>query len=302
MPHGSHTVIRHACEVGQWELTSALPPPELRRYVVEYVGWVEHMTMPLCRREPPTEIVPLIINFGAPVRIFDAAAPTRWTDFDSFITGSFDTYALVGSSGPSGGVQVNFTILGARVFLNRPLAELTNLVVSLEDAIGPAASRRLIGQLHEAPTWDARFHLLDHEIGARCAAARLPAPEIQWAWHRLVQSGGQLPIHRIVDESGWSRKHFINRFRHDLGLSPKLLARVLRFGRAVAMVKQGGARRMADLAAECGYSDQAVFARECREFAGVTPRELVKALLPDRGGFIVNDDLEARRSGLGSVA
>ena len=48
---------------------------------------------------------------------------------------------------------------------------------------------------------------------------------------------------------------------------------------------------MADLAADCGYSDQAVFARECREFAGVTPRELVKALLPDRGGFVVDEDV-----------
>ena len=288
MPHGSHTVIHHACEVGRWELTSALPPPELRRYVVEYVGWFEHMAAPLCRREPPTEIIPLIINFGAPVRIFDPAEPTRWTDFGSFITGSFDTYALVGSSGPSGGLQVNFTILGARVFLNRPLAELTNLVISLEDVIGPAADA-LVSRLREAPTWDARFHLLDVEIGARIAAARLPAPQIERAWHRLVHSGGRLPIHRIVDESGWSRKHFINRFRHDLGLSPKLLARVLRFGGAVTRVKNGGAIRMADLAADCGYSDQAMFARECREFAGVTPRELVKALLPDRGGFVVSE-------------
>jgi AraC-like DNA-binding protein len=288
MPHGSHTVIHHACEVGRWEMTLAAPPPALSRYVVEYVGWFEHMTAPLCRREPPTEIIPLIINFGAPVRIFDPANQTRWTDFDSFITGSFDTYALVGSSGPSGGVQVNFTILGARLFLNRPLAELTNRVVSLDDAIGPAADR-LINQLREAPTWDQRFHLLDHEIGARIAAARLPAPEIDRAWHRLLHSGGQLPIHRIVEESGWSRKHFINRFRHDLGLSPKLLARVLRFGRAVTMVKKGGAIRMADLAAACGYSDQSMFARECREFAGVTPSELVNTLLPDRGGFIVNE-------------
>ena len=109
-----------------------------------------------------------------------------------------------------------------------------------------------------------------------------------------------MPIHRIVEESGWSRKHFINRFRRDLGLSPKLLARVLRFGRAVTMVKNGGAIRMADLAADCGYGDQAVFTRECRELAGVTPRELVKALLPDRGGFIVNDDLGTGGPGLGA--
>jgi AraC-like DNA-binding protein len=288
MPPGAHTVIQHACEVGRWEMTLALPPRELRRYVVEYIGWFEHMTVPMCRREPPTDIIPLMINFGAPVRIFDPLDPARWTDFDSFTTGSFDTFALVGSSGPSGGIQVNLTILGARVVFNRPLAELTNRVVALEDVMGPSA-RRLIGQLRDAPTWPARFQRLDYELTARIAAATLPAPQVTHASQRLVQSGGRLPIHRIVDEIGWSRKHFITRFRHDLGLSPKLLARVLRFGRAVAIVKAGGPVRLADLAAGCGYSDQADFARECREFAGVTPRELVNALLPDRGGFVVSE-------------
>jgi AraC-like DNA-binding protein len=46
--------------------------------------------------------------------------------------------------------------------------------------------------------------------------------------------------------SGWSRKHFIARFRHELGRSPKRLARVWRCGRAVAIVKKGGVIRMDD--------------------------------------------------------
>ena len=92
-------------------MTVAAPPAALRAYVREYVGWFEHTATPLYRREPPTNEIPVIINLGAPVRIFESDDLTRWTDYDSFTTGSFDTYALVGTAGPSGGVQINFTIL-----------------------------------------------------------------------------------------------------------------------------------------------------------------------------------------------
>ena len=98
-------------------MVRAAPHPSLRPYVQEYVGWFEHMAAPLCRRELPTEDVPVIINFGAPVRLFDPLDPSRWTDYDSFTTGAFDSYVLVGSAGPSGGLQINLSIMGARLLL-----------------------------------------------------------------------------------------------------------------------------------------------------------------------------------------
>ena len=92
----------------------------------------------------------------------------------------------------------------------------------------------------------------------------------------------------LVDEIGWSQKHFINRFRDELGLAPKTLGRVLRFARAVDVLKQGRAIRFADLAAECGYYDQAHFTRDVREFAGISPRDLAGSTSP-AGGFVVAD-------------
>jgi AraC-like DNA-binding protein len=263
------------------------PPVALRPYVREYMGWFEHMASPLCRREPPTEVIPVIINFGAPVRIFERDDLTRWADFSSFTTGAYDTYVLVGSVGPSGGLQINFTILGARMFLARPLADLTNRVVSLDDVLGPAAGL-LVDELHDAATWQERFAIVDREVMRRLAIARDVAPEVLCSWHRLARTHGTTPIADLARETGWSQKHLIARVREQLGLTPKTLARVLRFGRAVELIKARRTRRLSDLALECGYYDQAHFSRDVAEFAGVSPRELIKSLLPDFGGFQVD--------------
>jgi AraC-like DNA-binding protein len=281
---GRSRVIRHESALGSWEYAIGRPHPSLRAHVREYSGWAEQMVTPLVRREPPTEDVPVIINFGAPVRLYDQQDPSRWTDFGSFSTGAYDSYVLVGSTGPSAGLQVNLSILGARLFLGRPLRELLNRAVELEDVFGRDA-RRLAEELYDAPSWDARFDILDRELAWRILSARPPSPAVLCAWSRLVATGGRASIGGIVSEVGCSQKHLIAQFREEIGLSPKTLARVLRFGRAVRIIKERGAATLAEVALDCGYYDQAHFSRDFHAFAGVTPTELIASQLPDRGGF-----------------
>lgn len=132
---------------------------------------------------------------------------------------------------------------------------------------------------------DARFAILDRELAARVLTARPPSAAVLCAWRRLVETGGRVSIGAIVGEVGCSRKHLITQFREEIGLPPKTLARVLRFGRAVRIIKQGRGARLTEIAHDCGYYDQAHFSRDFRAFAGVTPAELVRSLMPDHGGF-----------------
>jgi AraC-like DNA-binding protein len=279
--------IRHESEQGRWEMVRTAPHPSLRAHVREYVGWFEHFAVPICRREVPTDEVPVIINFGAPIRLYDVQDPSRWTDYGSFTTGAFDSYVLVGSTGPSGGLQINLSILGARLFLGQPLKDLRNRAIALEDVFGRDA-RLLTMELFDAPSWDARFTILDRELALRIRLARAPAPAAVWIWRRLVETGGRVSIGTLVDELGFSQRHLIAQFRQEIGLSPKTLARVLRFGRAIRIIKGGGTLRLAEIAQDCGYYDQAHFSRDFHAFAGVTPTELVRSQLPDGGGFTVD--------------
>jgi AraC-like DNA-binding protein len=276
------TILRDE-DRGEWELITARPHAALRPHVARYTGWLEKRATPLQRREIPSQYIPLIINFGSPIRISHAADPTRWDAFDSFITGAYDSYVVVETDAGAGGIQIDFTLLGARQFIGAPLDGLVNRAVSLDEIVG-ARARDLTAALYDERGWEARFDLLDRVLAARLAETGALSTEIVWAWNRLVGTDGQIAVGSLSGDLGWSRRRFIARFKEHVGLAPKTFARVLRFQRAVEVLKTGGADRLADVALDCGYYDQPHFDRDFRVFAGVTPTDLLRTLRPD-GGF-----------------
>ena len=280
------TVTRHTSALGRWEWATALPTEAIRPFAREYVGWDEQTSAPLCRRELPTEEAPLIINFGAPFHLFTPGGVRRGRDLASFITGAYDTYQLVESSGASSGVQVNFTLLGLRLLVGRPIEDMTNRALAPQEVFGGFA-RELTDRLYDARSWDARFACLDRALTMRLHDQREVPAGVLCAWYRLVASRGRARIGSIVQEVGWSQRHFIAQFTHELGVSPKVFGRLLRFGRVVRTLRKGQAADLADLAVMAGYHDQSHLTRDVREFAGTTPGALRGSLLPDGGGFAV---------------
>ena len=93
-----------------------------------------------------------------------------------------------------------------------------------------------------------------------------------WTFRRLAAADGRLAIGPLAAEVGWSRRHLAARWRRDVGLGPKTVARVLRFEHALRLVREG--RALADVAYACGYADQSHLNRDFRALAGATPREV----------------------------
>jgi AraC-like DNA-binding protein len=85
-------------------------------------------------------------------------------------------------------------------------------------------------------------------------------------------------VDELARETGWSRRHLAERFRSEIGLPPKVAARVVRFQRVTARLQAGGADRLGELALDCGYYDQAHRNRDFRAFAGCTPTEYAAGL------------------------
>ncbi|PWR09330.1 AraC family transcriptional regulator, partial [Micromonospora acroterricola] len=63
------------------------------------------------------------------------------------------------------------------------------------------------------------------------------------------------------------------RCQHLFGYGPKTLTRILRMRRALAVARSGVP--LAEVAARCGYADQAHLTRDVRDLAGVPPTALL---------------------------
>jgi AraC-like DNA-binding protein len=179
---------------------------------------------------------------------------------------------------------VNLTPLGAYRLFGPPERGIRGQVADLEDVLGTRAAG-LVEQLFEAKGWEALFALADTAIAARLEERAPASPDVAWAWRRLTESEGRLPIAALTSEVGCSRRHLTTRFREQIGLAPKAFARILRLQRAVRRLGSEGGGNLAEIAHGCGYYDQSHFNRDFGGFAGLTPTELVARELPARRGL-----------------
>jgi AraC-like DNA-binding protein len=266
---------RYESPRGWYELSGREPASPLRASVLAYWGREQRSVRPVARLEVPYPAVIVSVTFGPEERVGGSS-------HGSFVAGLQEKAVRVEHDGHVFGVQLALSPPAAHVLFRTPMHALASRTVELDDLLGADAGR-LAERLHETPTWAARFDRLDSFLARRLAATPPPPLELTWAWQRLERTRGRYPIGRIAAELGWSRKRLVTRFREGIGVAPKTAARVLRFHHAVTRLTSAN-ERWRDLAIACGYYDQAHFNRDFREFAGLTPTELVRRLSPDDPG------------------
>lgn len=169
---------------------------------------------------------------------------------------------------------------GAFALLRRPMREVSGVVANLDDLMGRAA-RDLTERCREATSVETRFRVAAAWVGERVAGARSVKPEIGWSATQIERSGGGVPIAELRAQTGLSKTRLVAEFRDQIGVAPKLYARIVRFSRAMAIL-QAGPVALAEVALAAGYYDQPHMNAEFRELSGLTPAaHLVRGRPPD---------------------
>jgi AraC-like DNA-binding protein len=166
-------------------------------------------------------------------------------------------------------MQINLAPMSAHALFGERMEALAHRTVSLENVLGGRANR-LVEQLAELDD-SARFALLDRFLAGRLADARPSDGGVAWAWRRLCETGGRVPVGKLATELGWSRRRIVARFREQIGLPPKAVARLLRFERARELAARPDRPSWAEIAFECGYYDQSHLINDFRSVTGRTP-------------------------------
>jgi AraC-like DNA-binding protein len=176
----------------------------------------------------------------------------------------------------SGSVHV-FNILFQPTGLNRlvgtDMRSLVNQDPAALDVLGKSAIT-LRDALRAAPDFRERVAAVERWVGS-LLDKREPDGAIDYASRLLVAARGRARIESLVEGSGLSTSQFQRRFWTQVGMTPKLFARTIRFDRALIIRRNAPGRTWTDIIHELGYFDQAHFIRECHSFAGLPPGGLI---------------------------
>ena len=246
-------------------------PPALAGLVARISGYRETVRRPIRMTETASLIVPIIISFGEPFEIALNREPRPDERLGSFTAGLTGGPVRVRSHGAAHCLQIDLTPLGAYRFFGRPMHELTERMVHARRPRGPhhrRAPRAPRGGAELAPPLRARR-------GRDAAAARDGARTV---------GGGRLglPAHRRDRRRGPDRGD-----RGAARMEPEAPCGPLPRGGGHGpeddrphrplqpcrrrMAASGDGDGWADIAAACGYADQAHLVREFSALAGATP-------------------------------
>ncbi|GAA4223870.1 hypothetical protein GCM10022254_02070 [Actinomadura meridiana] len=219
---------------------------------------------------PPPDLLAFAQHTGLPEQPDDSEAdPLNASGAcTSVIVGPHDRTAVTVHAGIQHGIQIRLDPFGAYSLLRMPLHLISNQLLDFDTVLDIRLSERTAA----ARTWTRRAAVLDTVLARRIARGPQPDRAVEWAWHRLRATSGRARVAALADRIGWTPRRLTRRFRDQVGLPPKTVARIFRFERAAALL--ASMRPLSDIAVESGYSDQAHLTRELRALTGRTPSDL----------------------------
>jgi AraC-like DNA-binding protein len=217
----------------------------------------------------PDGCAELVLNLGDP---FVHRAERDTVQPRALLVGQMTRPVVTTPSGRVDLIGVRFHTARAGVVFGTPMSALTSRMIDADTVL--ADVRGLADRLVELPV-ARRVPELARTFEARCTrvdAWRMQTVESAVALIRARH--GAISVERAAAAVGVSRRHLERRFREDVGLGVKQVARIVRVQSVLALLGRAPAMGGAEVAARFGYSDQAHLIHECRELTGVTPARL----------------------------
>ena len=225
---------------------------------------------------PPERIVPdgcpeLIVHTGDVFERRDAAGQWR-AQPKAFLAGTLTRPWLLRPGRRPRTIGIRFRPGAAGRFLDVSMKDTVDKETSLAD-IGGVAASGLIDAVGEARTIEGSLAAAAAFLSAR--HRRLAAkPVARPAVGLTLASRGRARVEEVARSLGWSRRRLERAFDQDLGIPPKLFARIVRLTSVLARLDDDARGPAVDMALEAGYFDQSHLLRDFRDLAGGAPRSL----------------------------
>ncbi|WP_320997185.1 helix-turn-helix transcriptional regulator [Bacteroides nordii] len=249
------------------ELKIIYPSSEFTPFIKYYWVYTKNYLIQTVERDIPKGCVQLI--FYRKNKVFS----TLLNDFQprAFVEGQMSSYWDLRFEGDIEIVAILFTPQGAQSFLSTPIEEFYNKNISIE-----CFNDKLLMEMKEA-VMDAEDNMECIKIIEYYLLKKLSSSITPKLSHEIViqkiESDNNVSITQLSNVSNLCHRQFHRKFVQDIGISPKLLTRIIRFQKMLSILQARYENNLNELAFRCGYFDASHLVREFKEFTGYTPNE-----------------------------
>jgi AraC-like DNA-binding protein len=213
----------------------------------------------------------IVLHFGDAFERLDAEGRAERQPSILF-AGQLNRQLQLRATGRVSVLGIRLRPFGGASLIGIPQHELAGLTVGI-DLVSKSLSRALTDVYESAGRPDETLDLVQTRLARALDATGVDA-RIQYAVEAIERSYGRLSMDHLARTTGLTRRHLERRFLQMVGMTPKRLARIARFQRALHLLERFDAPgRGTHAAAACGYADQAHFIRDFRDLAGCPPGE-----------------------------
>ncbi|MHA6785662.1 helix-turn-helix domain-containing protein [Pseudonocardia saturnea] len=267
----------------EFEFELRRPAPPLAAHTESV--WFARGRLPFrSERIAPTGSTVAVFVLGPPiVQIPDDGAGEPFVAERGWLAGPHDRPVVTVPTAETLAVGIVAAPVGCRALFGVGPAPLRGRVADLDDA-WPAAGPLRAALLAEPDP----LRCLDLVESALRDGLAPGAPGVQRcaAAVAALEADPVRPIADLAAALGISHAHLDREFVRVVGLTPRVLARILRLRRLLEQVDVHGPVRWTTLAAEWGWFDQSHFIRDFTRHTGVTPSAYVAA---QRAGYAAHE-------------
>ena len=249
------------------------PTPSLKQFVRFYVQREVQIRGAAVVHPVPARAAPVIeFDFGDRITVLDrkqlaqrkspavvVVGPQTYRRIEMQLQGALESFVIM------------FQPDGLHQLFSIPMHELTDQDYEGHSVLGAFISR-LQTRLAGCKSMEERARCVDGFLLRRAIGSR-SYDAISAAANRIVLAGGRVKVAALADRTGLSTRQFERRFIQQVGMRPKLFARIARFEAVLDTKARSATKSWTDVAHEFGYYDQMHMIHDFGEFTDKTPTE-----------------------------
>lgn len=254
------------------------PTPGLEQFVRFYVQRNVRIRDTVVVHPVPARATPMIVfEFADPTDVVNykqlerrkspevvVVGPQTYRRLDMQLHGAIESFVIM------------FQPDGLHRLFSIPMHELTDRDYEAHSVLGEFISQ-VRQRMGNERSFAERVRLVD-ELLLRQSLHSPNFDGVSAAAHQIIQAGGRMGLAELANGAGLGIRQFERRFIQQVGMRPKLFARIARFEAALESKARFATRSWTDVAHDFGYYDQMHMVHDFAEFTGVTPTETLTQL------------------------